>query len=191
MLIVVSVKTIGFVLGNDMSVELAALKDFVGPALRMTNDEFIKQYPGIYLVAMGALDVDMYPQNDVNMATSEMVLSFDIPKHGRRYSSLSGRMFVISDQPKDSAVTLGRQPSSSVMIPDNSVSSAHARLRFDSSKTAYLQDLASKNGTSVNNTPIDSDDETKIRDGDLLTFGRYSFQFFHSSTLHAALRLLR
>ena len=174
-----------------MTVELALLEDFVEPASQMTNEEFLNSHSGVYLVAMGALDADMAPQNDVNAQTSEMRLPLARPRHNRSQSSLNGRLFVIRPENDDSSILLGRQNSAELMIPDNSVSGNHARLRICDRKSVYIQDLASKNGTSVNNTRISAEKETKLQDGDLLTFGRYSFQFFRPATLHAALRLIR
>jgi pSer/pThr/pTyr-binding forkhead associated (FHA) protein len=56
-----------------------------------------------------------------------------------------------------------------VLSLDPSVSRRHAVLRRDETGTVVVADLASQNGTYVNDVPTDV---TALHDGDLLTFGR-------------------
>lgn len=51
--------------------------------------------------------------------------------------------------------TVGRSLNCEIVIPDRSVSRIHARLTCVSSRTAYLEDLSSTNGTFVNGSRVE------------------------------------
>ena len=175
-----------------MNVKKANLQDFVEPATSMTNDEFMRRFPGVYLVAMGPLNAEEIANDDNSSVTREFQLPFSWSRrHSRQSNPLRGQLFVIDDESTTNAVTLGRTDLSEVQVPDRTISATHAQLRFSNDRAVYLKDMSSKNGTSVNNEPIETNQERPLRDGDLLTFGRYSFQFFRPATFHAALRLIR
>ena len=175
-----------------MNVKRANLQDFVEPATSMTNEEFMRRFPGVYLVAMGTLSAEEVANDDCESVTREIQMPFSWSRrHSRQSNPLRGQLFVIDDDSQDSAVTLGRTGISELQVPDQTISAKHAQLRFTDDRAVYIKDMSSKNGTSVNNQPIETNQERPLRDGDLLTFGRYSFQFFRPATFHAALRLIR
>ncbi|MEE2902576.1 MAG: FHA domain-containing protein [Myxococcota bacterium] len=175
-----------------MNVTKANLQDFVEPATSLTNEEFMRRYPGVYLVAMGTLSAEEVANDDGESVTREIQVPFSRPRHhSRQANPLKGQLFVIEDDSGNTAVTLGRTGLSQVQVPDQTISATHAQLRIAHDQAVYLKDMKSKNGTSVNNKPIATNQERPLRDGDLVTFGRYSFQFFRPATLHAALRLVR
>ena len=64
--------------------------------------------------------------------------------------------------------TIGREPGSTVCINDASVSRGHARITV-TDDGATLEDLKSKNGTSVMGEPITA--PTVLNDGDEVEFG--------------------
>jgi pSer/pThr/pTyr-binding forkhead associated (FHA) protein len=64
--------------------------------------------------------------------------------------------------------TIGREPRSTVRINDASVSRGHARITITGNQ-AVLEDLNSKNGTSVMGEPIKA--PTILKDGDEVEFG--------------------
>jgi pSer/pThr/pTyr-binding forkhead associated (FHA) protein len=64
--------------------------------------------------------------------------------------------------------TIGRDPESTVCLNDSSVSRAHARITILDGE-ARVEDLQSKNGTSVQNQPITG--PTVLADGDEIEFG--------------------
>lgn len=66
------------------------------------------------------------------------------------------------------ANSIGRDPESTVCINDSSVSRAHARITIKDAQ-ARIEDLNSKNGTSVQNQPIAG--PTVLADGDEIEFG--------------------
>jgi pSer/pThr/pTyr-binding forkhead associated (FHA) protein len=64
--------------------------------------------------------------------------------------------------------TIGREPNCTVCINDASVSRGHARITIASDQ-ATLEDLKSKNGTTVMGETITA--PTVLRDGDEIEFG--------------------
>ena len=64
--------------------------------------------------------------------------------------------------------TIGREPGSTVCLNDVSVSRGHARITIDGERVT-LEDLQSKNGTSVMGEVIKGPRE--LRDGDEVEFG--------------------
>jgi hypothetical protein len=74
------------------------------------------------------------------------------------------RFIVVRDA---ESLTVGRAPDCGLVIEDGRVSKHHARLVWDGGGWT-LQDLASKNGTSVDGVPIASQ---RLRGGEWLSFG--------------------
>jgi DNA-binding winged helix-turn-helix (wHTH) protein len=64
--------------------------------------------------------------------------------------------------------TVGRDPSVDVCLDDAAVSRRHARLVVDG-LDAWLEDLGSKNGTTIGGMPVQ--EKTRLSDGDQLAFG--------------------
>ena len=73
-----------------------------------------------------------------------------------------------------------------MIIPDYAISKKHALINMDS-KSFYLKDLGSTNGTFVNGTRLDKK-PLKISDQDVLGFARYEFAFLFPSSLFKTLR---
>lgn len=63
---------------------------------------------------------------------------------------------------------IGRDPGSAVCLNDSSVSRAHARITIKDGQ-ASVEDLKSKNGTSVQNEPLTG--PRVLADGDEIEFG--------------------
>jgi DNA-binding NtrC family response regulator len=81
---------------------------------------------------------------------------------------LSGR--VLRHVMYEDELVVGRGDRASFVLPDSSVSRAHARLRFvDGSLT--VEDLGSRNGTAVTATPLSAGEPRALGDGTLLRFG--------------------
>lgn len=91
------------------------------------------------------------------------------------YSTTSSKVFII-----------GRIDGNDMIIPDYAISKKHALINMDS-KSFYLKDLGSTNGTFVNGTRLDKK-PLKISDQDVLGFARYEFAFLFPSSLFKTLR---
>jgi len=89
----------------------------------------------------------------------------------RNGADLSGHVLFLADQripvPGD-VVVFGRGELADIRILDPEVSRFHARLECDSDRVA-IEDLASKNGTLVNRTPITS--RYELKPGDTIGIG--------------------
>ena len=66
-------------------------------------------------------------------------------------------------------MTIGRDPTNDILLPDASVSRFHGQLHCEQG-TAEVEDLASKNGTRVDGRRIEG--RTQLRHGTEVVFGQ-------------------
>jgi len=72
---------------------------------------------------------------------------------------------------------VGRDEALPIQILDNMVSRKHLQIRFDPETSRYFAyDMKSRNGVYVNNRRVE--DETALKDGDLIMIGMTSLLFF-------------
>ncbi|HUS63139.1 MAG TPA: ATP-binding protein [Kofleriaceae bacterium] len=95
--------------------------------------------------------------------------------------SLVGKVFVI----EEGGLSIGRRDSADMRLADASVSRDHARIFVLGGQVA-LADLASTNGTFVNNVRIQ---RSVLQVGDLVRIGRHTLARFQRETARWALRL--
>jgi len=74
---------------------------------------------------------------------------------------------------KEEVVSIGREPNNTIMIDQENVSRNHCTLT-NSGGSVTIEDLASTNGTYVNDVPIRKE---RLRHGDLIKVGRRVFKF--------------
>ena len=87
----------------------------------------------------------------------------------RQDGPMQGQAFKISKSP----VVVGRKEGD-MIVHDGRVSSKHAQLDVAGPHLYSLKDLASTNGTTVNDRPISVG---QIKDGDIVSFGGVKFEF--------------
>lgn len=89
----------------------------------------------------------------------------------------------------EGSLVLGRGDEADVQLFDGSVSSKHARIRWDGWKrSAWLSDLGSTNGTLINGYAV-SAEETPLAEGNVVTLGdETAFLFLRTETLYALVR---
>ena len=76
-------------------------------------------------------------------------------------------------------ISLGRSEKNDLVVLNESISSKHVEfVYYESQKMVLLRDLQSKNGTLVNNKPIEPRRAIELLDGDLITIGNSVFVFF-------------
>ena len=75
-------------------------------------------------------------------------------------------------QVREGSTILGRSNDADFRLPDTGVSRQHAEIVFDGS-TAFLVDLQSTNGTTVNDQPIDN---WELADGDVISIGHSNIE---------------
>lgn len=73
-------------------------------------------------------------------------------------------------------ITIGRKPSNAIHIDDPTVSGEHAAILM--LQNAYVEDLNSTNGTSLNGKSIT---KRQLHNGDLIKIGRHEFKFVDDS----------
>ena len=83
---------------------------------------------------------------------------------------------------KDETVTIGRMKGNTIVIDDESVSLAHARITRKDGEF-YLKDLNSTNGTRINGQPVN---EVKLKDLDRISFAGITAQFLAEVALSAS-----
>ena len=82
-------------------------------------------------------------------------------------------------------ILIGRAKSNDVPIEEGSISKLHARIRIDGQQM-FISDAGSSNGCEVNYQELTG--ERQLRDGDVVTIGRFNFRFYRAATLRDALR---
>jgi hypothetical protein len=170
-----------------MRIELLSLAELRERISSLEKEQFVAQYPGIFLMAMGLLAVQVM----TGRGPGTIAMSFGARlRHevGQAHPLAGLTFFLRSDKGPPSAV-LGRSPDCDLTIPDPSVSERHCRLQV-TERGVEAVDLGSTNGTSINLTRLKTDEGALLGDEDMLTLGRYSFQVLSSATFFAAMRLL-
>lgn len=74
-------------------------------------------------------------------------------------------------------ITIGRAWGNDIRIPYHSLSRFHAQILCVNPEKFLLRDLASKNGTIVNEAKIQ---EHRLKQGDRITFGKYTLIFWNA-----------
>jgi diguanylate cyclase (GGDEF)-like protein len=77
-------------------------------------------------------------------------------------------------------VTIGRAPGSGIVVLDVSVSRDHAKC-YVRPRTVEIEDAGSRNGTFINDVPVER--RTTLRDGDIVRLGSVMFKFFAHDNL--------
>lgn len=85
-------------------------------------------------------------------------------------------------------ITVGRAPSSDVVLADPAVSNVHAHFELAADSSTSVRDLGSSNGTFVNRAPLQPHDAFRLRGGDCIRFGQSVFYFVPSAMLKDLLR---
>ena len=86
--------------------------------------------------------------------------------------------------------TIGRVDRNDIVLVDYTISKAHAKI-FLREDGYYLIDNKSKNGTSLNGTPLIPHREYDIKEKDIVIFGRIGFVFIRPISLFIRFRLLK
>jgi diguanylate cyclase (GGDEF)-like protein len=90
-----------------------------------------------------------------------------------------GRRYLL-DAPE---ITIGRAPGNGIVLYDDSVSRAHARVTAQGDAVA-LEDLGSSNGTFIHDEPVLS--RTVLKDGDVLRLGNILLKYFAHGNIENA-----
>jgi hypothetical protein len=171
-----------------MSVESYTIANLMEVARYLSADHFVEQYPGCYLLAMGLLSTEEILASSPAGFGSTMPVRFgQNPRHALgSFHPLAGYAFHFRPRSKEVMLMLGRSRYCDVLVPEDTISEEHCRLLIRGEQMAVI-DIGSTNGTSVNLTRLERGDPRRLVDGDMVTIGRYSFQFLSARSLHLTL----
>ncbi|MFH0907377.1 MAG: FHA domain-containing protein [bacterium] len=95
---------------------------------------------------------------------------------------LSGRSRGQRKDIRPGTFTIGSDPGSSMNLLDMLISRHHAEIVMKEDKSCWMKDLGSKNGTSVNDTPLRSGQERLLKDGDKISFAHFEARFYDGTS---------
>lgn len=100
-----------------------------------------------------------------------------------------GLVVPLGRESPEGELVLGRGEEADVRLFDGSVSSKHARVRWDGWKrVAWLADLGSTNGTLINGHAV-TGEEMELAEGNVVSLGdETAFLFLRTETLYALVR---
>lgn len=118
--------------------------------------------------------------NEIDETTQSTQSNLDSAGPGRAclvviFGASIGKWFPLDAGP----VTIGRSPSCTLIVPENSVSREHARIVFDG-QTAFLEDLGSRNGTKLNRDRVQ---RSALQNGDLIQIGATILKYLSGSSI--------
>ena len=152
-------------------------------------DEFINVIDCPYLVATGTLAGSL-ESGAVTKDTGFLQLPSGSPAHtlGGK-NPLAGQVLAVRKLMRDdpARIYIGRAAGNDLVIEDGSISSRHAWFERQG-EAVLVTDAGSRNGTYVNLERSPKAEAQVVKDEDVVTFGRVSFQFFNPEALYFALR---
>jgi hypothetical protein len=139
-------------------------------------------------VAVSHVSSDVPMEDDgLTMQTGTQHEPLDWAKHyAEQYANNRAYAIDVSGASSGGLLTLsiGRSKASTFRIPDESVSSTHAKLIFDRGRYEYFTvDEHSRNGTHLNGERLRPGVRTQIWSGAFLSFGNSVFVFLDPPTL--------
>jgi|GEM_PF-637253 len=92
------------------------------------------------------------------------------------------------NRPFSHMLMVGRSTSNDVQILDTSISKLHCKITLRPELT--ISDAGSRNGTSIDGSPLDPDVPVEVRDGSIVQLGNRVFALFDAAHLHKVLAQL-
>jgi pSer/pThr/pTyr-binding forkhead associated (FHA) protein len=152
--------------------------------------EFLDVHPDPVLIGVGILDVKLL--RDPHRHGSTLCLGFEQVREDASHppDPLVGIILpvVARSSRRKGHVVIGRAASCDVVVEDPSVSERHCVVE-DRGGVLTVVDQGSTNGTLINGTPLEPSLAHTLRDEDVLTLGRHSFQYFTPAVLFQYLQL--
>lgn len=163
--------------------------DLLKLAAECDVNEFTDVIDCPYLVATGTLAGKVEP-GKVTKDTGLLQLDASHPAHtfsGK--NPLAGQVVAVKKTIRDDPgrIYLGRAATNDLVVDDPSISSRHGWFERQG-EAVVIYDAGSRNGTFVNLAKIAKGSAQAVKDEDVVTFGRVSFQFYNATALYYAIR---
>lgn len=156
------------------------------------KQQFIDQYTGFFLVALGTLSVEEIRQTQRSRIPGlepddTLAVSFgDVLKHDAKQHPHRGQVFFLGGD-TTTEFLVGRSATCEITVDDPSVSDIQCVLKWvvkASSAELRVTDAGSTNGTMVNLERLPCQVESRLVDEDIVSLGRCSFQAFSAAGLY-------
>jgi ABC-type multidrug transport system ATPase subunit len=115
---------------------------------------------------------------------TDKMMSISLPKLEICINGHALREFPLNQD----TITIGRATSNSLVLPDERISRHHAQIVRNPDGFA-ITDLASKQGTQINNTPLSAHQPRRLSDQDVINIGHFAIRFCASEKQPVSLPL--
>ncbi len=88
------------------------------------------------------------------------------------------------NNPWQERISIGRARNNDIVLGDSSVSKLHAHFKRTKTGDYFVADAGSRNGTRLNDQPLEPNTAAPVKLGDTLTFGRATVTFVDAFRLH-------
>lgn len=187
-----------------MSLDLVTL-DHARAESRFGEESFEQSFPGVFLVALGLLKTRQAEEGvpaaqplargavrepDLDLEATLSLSYGERLTHAMQDHPLAGCAFFLPFDAAEEPQVIGRKVGSDLTVPDVSVSDKHCAVRLDGRRNLVVTDLGTTNGTSIDALRLKTGVPLTAANEQILTVGRYAFQFLHARTLFKALQEL-
>lgn len=180
-----------------MLVKLLTLDSLRPDLARFGRRDFVENYPGAFLLAMGFLSSEeiraQRQRRDESGkeidATTSLRFGQTLRHDAGGSHPLAGCTFYLRPDHGEDAVSVGRAKSCDITIPDSGISERHCRIELRDEGVAVV-DEHSTNGTTINLERLEPGDARLLADEDILSLGRYSFQMLSAATFYVEVQPL-
>lgn len=164
--------------------------ELIASCYTLTLDEYQKLYQDPLFIGVGILDARLLQQRDHRHSTLALSLSPESEEEGGPRHHLLGYLIPIADENSENwtRLALGRTEENDIVIDDPAVSEFHGYIKRRDDEY-ILGDLGSTNGTKINGRTLKAPQTHVLRDEDIVTLGRCSFQYFTPLALYDYLSL--
>ncbi len=167
--------------------------ELIARCYTLSEEEFLEMYNNPVLIGMGLVDVELL--GDPDRSGTTLCLGFECataPPGDRKARGHPTVGFILPIRTKEgqdlNRVTIGRLPENDIAVDDAAVSEVHGYIKHQG-PDLIIGDLDSTNGTLVNGQLLKAPSTHVLRNEDVITLGRCSFQFFTPPVLYHYLQL--
>jgi len=153
-------------------------------------EPFLEANPAPVLVGLGLVEARLLRARRRSRSTYLMDVATMGSDRVKGSPLIAGIVFPLlgTTAPDQGGLVLGRAADCDVILADLSISEHHCKVVRDG-VVASVTDGESTNGTLVNGARLEADQVCELRDEDLVTLGRCTFQYYTPKVLFSYLQL--